>query len=183
MAYWPYIYRKHHSTIHQLIYLEDAVHNCFIEGKHMVSVFFNLEKAFDKTWRYNIMKQYMIGGFKLICPNLSLAFSGTGWAITGYNHQCMFTRRATFCMLEIAWHYSTHVHVFNRSRKLCHTTELKLLFRSVLEEYIEDHTIVCTDVSRMERRLGNVFVVECTSHSWILPTAASIGTAKLYAVW
>ena len=42
-------YRKHHSTINQMVYLENAIKNRFIEGKHMFLEFFELEEAFDKT--------------------------------------------------------------------------------------------------------------------------------------
>ena len=53
------------SATYQLVYLDNALQNSFIEGKHMVATFFDLEKAFDKTWRYNIMKQLHIWRFSL----------------------------------------------------------------------------------------------------------------------
>lgn len=71
-------YQKHHSATDQLVHLENALQNSFIEGNHMISVLFNLEKAFNKMWRYNIRKQLQDWWFEVICPNLSPAFSGTG---------------------------------------------------------------------------------------------------------
>lgn len=70
-------YRQHHSTIDQLIYLENAIQNTFIKRQHMVAVFFDLEKAFDKTWRYNILRQLHNWQIRGKLPNFLSSFLST----------------------------------------------------------------------------------------------------------
>ena len=39
-----------------LVRFETFVREGFLKGEHVVSVFFDLEKAYDTTWKYGIMK-------------------------------------------------------------------------------------------------------------------------------
>ncbi|KAK7867868.1 hypothetical protein R5R35_008617 [Gryllus longicercus] len=70
-------YRQHHSTIDQLIHLENAIQNTFIKRKHMVTVFFDLEKAFDKTWRHNILRQLYNWQIRGYLPKFISSFLST----------------------------------------------------------------------------------------------------------
>jgi len=49
-------FRKHRSTTDHLAYLESFIREAFIQRQHAVAVFFDLEKAYDCTWKYGIMK-------------------------------------------------------------------------------------------------------------------------------
>ena len=49
-------FRKGRSTLDQLIRLETYVRDAFIKRQHVVAIFFDLEKAYDTTWKYGIMK-------------------------------------------------------------------------------------------------------------------------------
>ena len=49
-------FRKSRSTIDHLIRLESFVRNAFINKQHAISIFFDLEKAYDTTWKYGILK-------------------------------------------------------------------------------------------------------------------------------
>lgn len=73
--------------------------------------------------------------------------------------------------------------VASRCMNSCSSTELKLHFLSVIEEYLEDHTIIYTDGSKTENGVGSAFVEGGSSHSGTLPNTASVYTAELYAVW
>ena len=57
-------FRKNRSTIDQIIRLESAVRETFIKQEHMVAIFFDLEKAFDTTWKYGIMRDLHDAGLK-----------------------------------------------------------------------------------------------------------------------
>lgn len=50
-------FRKYHSTTDALVNLENAIKNSFIQREHLVAVSFDIEKAFDMTWRYGILQQ------------------------------------------------------------------------------------------------------------------------------
>ena len=49
-------FRKGRSTTDHLIRLEAAVREAFLLKQHTVAVFFDLEKAYDTTWKYGILK-------------------------------------------------------------------------------------------------------------------------------
>lgn len=48
--------RKSRSTMDHLITLESSIRTAFSHNEHFISVFFDLEKAYDTTWRYGIMR-------------------------------------------------------------------------------------------------------------------------------
>ena len=48
-------FRSDRSTNDHLIRLETFIRDAFVNREHVVSVFFDLEKAYDTTWRYGIL--------------------------------------------------------------------------------------------------------------------------------
>ncbi|GFO00730.1 RNA-directed DNA polymerase from mobile element jockey [Plakobranchus ocellatus] len=51
-----YGFRKDHSTLDHLVRLETFIKKAFARKKQVLAVFFDLEKAYDTTWRYGILK-------------------------------------------------------------------------------------------------------------------------------
>ena len=49
-------FRSGRSTNDHLMRLETFIRDAFVNREHVVSVFFDLEKAYDTTWRYGILK-------------------------------------------------------------------------------------------------------------------------------
>ena len=49
-------FRSDRSTTDNLVRLETFIRDAFIKKEHVVAVFFDLEKAYDTTWRYGISK-------------------------------------------------------------------------------------------------------------------------------
>ena len=49
-------FRKSRSTTDHLVRLETYIRQSFIKNEHCVGVFFDLEKAYDMTWKYGILK-------------------------------------------------------------------------------------------------------------------------------
>ena len=45
-------FRHHRSTVDNILLLETSVREAFVRKQHLVSVFFDMEKAYDRTWRY-----------------------------------------------------------------------------------------------------------------------------------
>ena len=48
-------FRKQRGTIDHLVKFETFIREAFIRKQHVVSVFFDLESAYDTTWKYGIM--------------------------------------------------------------------------------------------------------------------------------
>ena len=78
-------FRKNRSTIDQLVQLENAIQNSFAAHKHLIAVFFDVEKAFDTTWRHGIIKTLhewgMRAKFAYIHPRVfeKSHLQGTSW--------------------------------------------------------------------------------------------------------
>ncbi|GFT99251.1 probable RNA-directed DNA polymerase from transposon X-element [Trichonephila clavipes] len=44
-------FRKGRSTLDNLVFLESQIRNAFVRRNHLVSLFLDIEKAYDRTWR------------------------------------------------------------------------------------------------------------------------------------
>ena len=51
-----------------LVRLEYFIREAFIQRQHAVAVFFDLEKAYDCTWKYGIMKDLHQAGLRSRLP-------------------------------------------------------------------------------------------------------------------
>ena len=49
-------YRANRSTVDHLIHLETFIRDAFIQNQHLVAVFFDLQKAYDTTWKHGIQQ-------------------------------------------------------------------------------------------------------------------------------
>ncbi|GFV61763.1 putative RNA-directed DNA polymerase from transposon X-element [Trichonephila clavipes] len=49
-------FRKGRSTLDNLVFLESQIRDAFVRRNHLVSLFFDIEKAYDHTWRYGIIR-------------------------------------------------------------------------------------------------------------------------------
>ena len=50
-----YGFRKCRSTIDSLLRLDSYIKHAFARKEHVIAVFFDIEKAYDTTWRHNIL--------------------------------------------------------------------------------------------------------------------------------
>ena len=66
--------RAERSTNDNLVRLETFIRDAFIKREHVVAVFFDLEKAYDTTWRYGILKDLHNFGMKGRLPNFIKSF-------------------------------------------------------------------------------------------------------------
>ena len=62
-------FRKNNSTNDHLVRLESFIRDAFIKKEHCVAIFFYLEKAYDTTWKYGIMKDLHDIGLRGRLPN------------------------------------------------------------------------------------------------------------------
>jgi len=66
--------RKGRSTVDHLIRLETTIRNSFAHGEHVLSVFFDLEKAYDTTWKYGILRDLQKMGLRGPLPRFVREF-------------------------------------------------------------------------------------------------------------
>ena len=69
-------FRSERSTNDNLVRLETFIRNAFVAKEHVVAVFFDLEKAYDTTWRHGIMiSEYKADNVHLLKNSLRIARS------------------------------------------------------------------------------------------------------------
>ncbi|GBO16986.1 putative RNA-directed DNA polymerase from transposon X-element [Araneus ventricosus] len=57
-------FRYGRSTMDNILNLETAIRDAFITKKHLVSIFFDMEKAYDRAWRHGILNDLHNVGFR-----------------------------------------------------------------------------------------------------------------------
>ena len=57
-------FRKGRSTPDQLVHLESFVREALVQKQHVTAIFFDLEKAYDTTWKYGILKDLHGAGLR-----------------------------------------------------------------------------------------------------------------------
>ena len=67
-------FRSQRSTIDHVVRLETSIREANIQRQHLIAVFFDLEKAYETTWRYGIMKDLPNMGLTGRLPNFIKAF-------------------------------------------------------------------------------------------------------------
>ncbi len=50
------VFRKNRSTMDHLVTLTTQISTAFVLRQHLVAIFFDIEKAYDTTWRYGILR-------------------------------------------------------------------------------------------------------------------------------
>ena len=57
-------FRKSRSTVDHLVRLESFIRDAFLNKQEVVSIFFDLEKAYDTTWKHGILKDLHEAGLR-----------------------------------------------------------------------------------------------------------------------
>ena len=64
LSSYQYGFRKNRSTLDPLLRLSNQIQQGFANQKQTIGVFFDLEKAYDTTWRFGIIKELFRMGIK-----------------------------------------------------------------------------------------------------------------------
>ena len=67
-------FRSQRSTMDHVVRLETSIREANIQRQHLIAVFFDLEKVYETTWRYGILKDLHNMGLRGRLPNLIKAF-------------------------------------------------------------------------------------------------------------
>ena len=59
-----YNFRKQHSTTGHLVRLESFITEAFIQRQHDVAIFFDLEEAYDCTWKHGLKRDLHQAGLR-----------------------------------------------------------------------------------------------------------------------
>ena len=82
-------FRFERSTNDNLVRLETFIRDAFVKKEHVVAVFFALEKAYDPTWKYGILRDLHEFGIKGRLANFVESFLASrsiqvrvGWTLS-----------------------------------------------------------------------------------------------------
>ena len=67
-------FRKNHSTLDLLIRFETFIRNAFIKKEHVLTIFFDFEKAYNTTWKHSILADLWDLGFRGHLPRFIQSF-------------------------------------------------------------------------------------------------------------
>ena len=78
--------RRKKSTLDHLVRMESAVRNAFVLSEHQVSIFFDMEKTYDMTWRFGIMRDLLDLGLRGLLPKYIGEYLKERFAVKVQNH-------------------------------------------------------------------------------------------------
>ena len=67
-------FRKNHSTLDHLVRFETFIRNAFVKKEHVLTIFFDLEKAYDTTWKHGILADLWNLSFRGHLPRFIQSF-------------------------------------------------------------------------------------------------------------
>jgi hypothetical protein len=67
-------FRKNHSTNDHLVRLESYIRQAFYDKEHVLGVFFDLEKAYDTTWKHGSLQDLFKAGLRGHLPKFIANF-------------------------------------------------------------------------------------------------------------
>ena len=67
-------FRSRRSTMDHVVRIETSIREAIIQKQHLLAIFFDLEKAYETTWRYGIMNDLLNMGLKGRLPKFIKSF-------------------------------------------------------------------------------------------------------------
>ncbi|GFS90849.1 probable RNA-directed DNA polymerase from transposon X-element [Trichonephila clavipes] len=142
-------FRKGRSTLDNIIQLESKIRNAFVRRNHLVSIFFDIEKAYDRTWRYGILRTLFNFGFRGNLPTFIKKFLN----LRTFRVRLGGTLSAPFTQAEGVPQGS----ILSVTLFICHISSiLSILSPSIQASlYVDDLQISCegSDMRMIERQL------------------------------
>ncbi|GFT29473.1 probable RNA-directed DNA polymerase from transposon X-element [Trichonephila clavipes] len=142
-------FRKGRSTLDNIITLENKIRNAFVRRNHLVSIFFDIEKAYDRTWRYGILRTLFDFGFRGNLPTFIQNFL----KLRTFRVRLAGTLSAPFTQAEGVPQGS----ILSVTLFICHISSiLNILSPSIQASlYVDDLQISCegSDMRMIERQL------------------------------
>ncbi|GBN99948.1 putative RNA-directed DNA polymerase from transposon X-element [Araneus ventricosus] len=144
-------FRRGRSTFHNLVLLETQIRNPFVKRNHLVAIFFDIEKAYDRAWRYGILSTLFNFGFRGNLPIFLRNF---------LSHQTFRVRMENF--------YSNHFiqaegvpqgSILSVAHFIIHLSQILNFLPSYVHGslYVDDLQISCqgSNMNTIERQLQN----------------------------
>ncbi|GFT13876.1 probable RNA-directed DNA polymerase from transposon X-element [Trichonephila clavipes] len=143
------LFQSGRSTLDNIIMLENKVRNAFVRRNHLVSIFFDIEKAYDRTWRYGILRTLFNFGLRGNLPIFIQNFLN----VRTFKVRLGDTLSASFLQAEGVPQGS----ILSVTLFICHISSiLNILSPSIQSSfYVDDLQISCedSDMRIIERQL------------------------------
>ncbi|GFX57742.1 probable RNA-directed DNA polymerase from transposon X-element [Trichonephila clavipes] len=142
-------FRKGRSTLDNIIQLESKIRNTFVWRNHLVSIFFDIEKAHDRTWRYGILCTLFNFGLRSNLPTFIKNFL----KLCTLRVRLGGTLSAPFTQVEGV----TQGSILSVTLFICHISHILNVFLPSIQAslYVDSLQISCegSDMCMIERQL------------------------------
>ncbi|GFU11822.1 putative RNA-directed DNA polymerase from transposon X-element [Trichonephila clavipes] len=142
-------FRKGRSPLDNLVFLESQIRDAFVRRNHLVSLFFDIEKAYDRTWRYGILRNMYDFGLRGNIPIFIFNFLAVRYfnVRIGHSSSHKFIRDQGFPQGSVLSVTLFNIHTSN----ILH--QLPPSVRGML--YVDDLQVSCqgSDMRLIERQL------------------------------
>ncbi|GFV77201.1 probable RNA-directed DNA polymerase from transposon X-element [Trichonephila clavipes] len=163
-------FRKSRSTTDNLLRLETSIRDAFVKKQYNISVFFDIKKAYDMSWRYGILRDLCAmdirGNLPVFIKNFlnHRSFQIPSSFKRSQNQKCQGPKHPQ----SISKYALLRVHTEHCTWKP--------------ESFFSNYVPIFTDGSKSESHVGSSVVSLSTVITGALPISASIYTAELHAL-
>ncbi|GFX46035.1 putative RNA-directed DNA polymerase from transposon X-element [Trichonephila clavipes] len=175
-------FRKGRSTLDNIIQLESKIRNAFVRRNHLVSIFFDIEKAYDRTWRYGILRTLFNFGFRGNLPTFIKKFLNLRtFRASLYVDDLQISCEGSTCSLIERQLQTAVNNIVN-----CKSTVAPVVFQRVFAYHRSQYSrysAIYTDGSKRADYVGCGVVIEDIMHGYRLDTSCSIFTAEAVAIY
>ena len=98
-------FRKNHSKLDHFVRFEIFIRNAFVKKEHVLAIFFDLEKAYNTTWKHGILADLWNLGFRGHLPRFIQSFLSErsfrvrlGCTLSELHEQEMGVRKVASCL-------------------------------------------------------------------------------------
>ncbi|GFX00971.1 putative RNA-directed DNA polymerase from transposon X-element [Trichonephila clavipes] len=174
-------FRKGQSTLDNLVFLESQIRDAFVGRNHLVSLFFDIDKAYDRTWRYGILRNMHDFGLRRNLPIFVFNFLAVRYFYVriGHSSSHKFMQGQGVPQGSVLSVTLFNIHMSNILHKLPPSV------RGML--YIDDLQVSYqrSDMRLIERQLQttvNRLVKWCDQNSLVTPSVPSTNTFT-FGLW
>ena len=168
-------FRSNHSTLDHLVRFESFIRNAFVNKEHVLVIFFDLEKAYDTTWKHGILSDLADLGVKGHLPEF----------IKGFLSNRLFRVRVGSTFSEC---YEQEMGVPQGSilSPLLFNIKINNIIKSVLQGndsslFVDDFALIVRgkSLARVEREMQ---LCVNSVHKWVVENGFKFSTTKTQCI-
>ena len=165
-------FRKQRGTLDHLVRFETSIREAFIQKEHVVSVFFDLESAYDTKWKYGIMND-LHDPFSLRCE--------ADFNCIGCDLEDVANHKVSEVPLWTSKSPTYNYYLTSDKKAITNRIIFKNKFLKVKEQFYT-HEEIYTDGSKDGEKVASAAILDGELYQFCLPNNSSIFSTELKAI-